>query len=362
MFASALLSFTLDNGSLRNISDNCKFDTRFIYIMAGQKPSYASYCNLLNKCVLKTSDEIFTKIVTTICKEMNINTCGEVFIDGTKLEANANKYKFVWKPTKKMDKLLNKTINLCSKIEITIENNSKKNKQYDYLKMMTTLLDLVKSKLISNGIDPSKIKGGKGHRISKIEKVYLKCFSGLKKMLEYNEQVKICGPNRNSYYKTDHDATAMCLKEDYYSGLGSNMHAGYDVQAAVSKGIVLSYYVSKDRADYKTLPPFLEKHKLLYKSYPSTVCADSGYGGIVNYSFLKKNNINNYVKTNTWEGEVSGKRPALYHIGDNGNIFCLNNKETIKIDPPRHPSYVGSEFYKIENCRACPYKNIARNH
>lgn len=360
MFATALLSFTLDDGSLRKISNSCKFDTRFIYIMADQKPSYASYCNLLNKCVLKNSDEIFTKIVSTICKEMNIDTCGEVFVDGTKLEANANKYKFVWKPTKKMDNLLNKAVKQCTEIGIEIENSTKKNKHYDYLKKMTTIVDLVKNKLISNGINPSEVKGGKGHRISKIEKVYLKCVLGLEKMLEYSEQVKICGPDRNSYYKTDHDATAMCLKEDYYSGLGSNMHAGYNIQAAVSKGIVLSYFVSQDRADYKTLPPFLEKHKLLYKYYPSTICADSGYGGIINYSFLKKNNIKNYVKTNTWEGEVSGKRPALYHIGDNGNIFCLNNKEAIKIDPPRHPTFAGSEFYMIENCRACQYKKYCK--
>ncbi len=228
MFATALLSFTYDIGSLRNISDNCKFDTRFIYIMAGQKPSYASYCNLLNKCVLKNSDEIFTKIVTNICKEMNIDTCGEVFIDGTKLEANANKYKFVWKPTKKMDKLLNKTIELCSEVGLVIESEKRK-KNYDYLKKMTQIFDLIKNKLVWDGINPSEIKSGKGHRISKIEKVYLKCVSGLEIMLEYNEQVEICGPNRNSYYKSDYDATAMRLKEDYYSGLGSNMHAGYNI-------------------------------------------------------------------------------------------------------------------------------------
>jgi len=54
--------------------------------------------------------------------------------------------------------------------------------------------------------------------------------SYLIKSLEYEEIERICGPNRNSYYKTDYDATAMCLKEDFYSGLGSNMHATYNRQ------------------------------------------------------------------------------------------------------------------------------------
>lgn len=360
MFASTLLSFTYDSGSLRNIADNCKFDIRFIYIMSGKKPSYATYCNLLNKCVLKNTDEIFTKINNIICKELNIDTCGEVFIDGTKLEANANKYKFVWKPTKKMDKLLNNIISFCSTAGLTFKIDNIKH--INHLEEMTLILNTVEENLRSKGINPADVKGGKGHRISILEKTYLKTLKGLEKMLEYNEQVKICGSSRNSYYKTDHDATAMCLKEDYYSGLGSNMHAGYNVQAAVSKGIVLSYYISQDRNDYKTLPPFLEKHKLMYKSYPSAVCADSGYGGSVNYSFLKTNNIKNYVKTNTWEGEISGKRPALYHIGDDGKIFCLNNKELVKTNISRHSKYSGSEFYEVKNCRSCLYKKYCKKN
>ena len=73
------------------------------------------------------------------------------------------------------------------------------------------------------------------------------------KSLEYEEKETICGENRNSYYKTDHDATAMCLKDDYYSGLGSNMHAAYNTQILVSNGFIVSYYVSQDRSDTRTL-------------------------------------------------------------------------------------------------------------
>ena len=59
----------------------------------------------------------------------------------------------------------------------------------------------------------------------------------LSKVLEYESKEEICGPNRNSYYKTDHDATAMCLKSDYYSGLGTNMHAAYNIQSLVIKDL-----------------------------------------------------------------------------------------------------------------------------
>lgn len=73
----------------------------------------------------------------------------------------------------------------------------------------------------------------------------------------------------------------MCMKDDYYSGLGSNMRAGYNVQIAVSKGIILDYYVSQDRSDAKTLIPFLEEFYKDYGQYPKNLCADAGYGSFL---------------------------------------------------------------------------------
>ena len=122
----------------------------------------------------------------------------------------------------------------------------------------------------------------------------------LTKVLDYEEKEKICGPNRKSYYKTDHDATAMCLKSDYYSGLGSNMHAAYNVQILVIKGITLAYYVSCSRADIDDFIPILESFKTIYSVFPKRVCADAGYGSLENYSYLKRNNIENYVKYFSW--------------------------------------------------------------
>lgn len=73
------------------------------------------------------------------------------------------------------------------------------------------------------------------------EKNYLCGFQYLTKLLEYEEKEKTCGKNRNSYFKTDKDATAMVLKEDYYSRLSHNFHAGYNVQVMVSSLLILMY-------------------------------------------------------------------------------------------------------------------------
>ena len=75
----------------------------------------------------------------------------------------------------------------------------------------------------------------------------------------------------HGYHKTDKDATAMCLKEDYYSGLGSNMHAGYNAQLIVSKGMILTYYVGQERNDLHEFIPTIEEFYKTFGKFPSNL-------------------------------------------------------------------------------------------
>lgn len=353
MMAAILLSFSIDGGRLRDIESRCRFDTRFIYFMAQETPSHSTFCKFLNQCVLPNRDGLFSKITSVICARMGIGTCAEAFVDGTKIEANANKYKFVWKPDRKMRRLLEKATDECMPFcSVTgLEGHGP-------VQTLSELAARLSEEMKKEGIDVHAAT--KGKEKPAIVVAYLDCVSYLERMSEYQEQCEICGKDRNSYYKTDHDATAMCLKEDYYSGLGSNMHAGYNIQAAVSKGIVLSYYVSQDRSDYKTLPILLERHRMMYGSYPSAICADAGYGGVANYGYLKEKGIENYVKTSAWEGEISGKRPALYRLDDNGEIFCLFGKKAVETQASGKPKAANAKFYTVRSCRNCIYKKYCK--
>ena len=73
------------------------------------------------------------------------------------------------------------------------------------------MLEMIKKQ----NIDIDTIKIGRGHRNPKIVSDYFLLSSYLIKLLDYEEKDEICGPNRNSYYKTDHDATAMCLNSSF---------------------------------------------------------------------------------------------------------------------------------------------------
>ena len=227
---------------------------------------------------------------------------------------------------------------------------------------MTELLiqKIVADKLIELNTIISKydlnIKENKHHKES-----YSLMYSYLEKSLEYEEKERICGPNRNSYFKTDKDATAMCLKEDYYSGLGSNMHAAYNVQLCVIYGVISSYIVTQSRNDMEDFIKIIEKHHEMHKSYPEAICADAGYGSLKNYSFLKEHNIKNYVKYVSWEGNVSGRRPSQYRINLDDTITCLNNNVGhIVLDIKTHPRRANSLFYKIEGCNTCDFKDYCK--
>ncbi|MBQ0036123.1 MAG: transposase, partial [Firmicutes bacterium] len=93
------------------------------------------------------------------------------------------------------------------------------------------------------------------------------------------------------------------------------------------------------------------------------VCADSGYGSYDNYEFLNQNNIENYVKYFTFDGNVSGRNPDSYYLEDDGSLKCLNGNVGNKIiETNRHPKTANSVFYKVEGCNTCPFKDYCKRY
>ena len=353
MFATILYSFAIDGGKLRELERSCKISLDYMYLMDGVTPTHVSFANFINDIISPNIMDIFKMINIAIIKKMDLDI-EDVFLDGSKFEANASKYKFVWKPTKHLENQQKKVISILSKYSIPVD--LKKVNSVTVAESITKVQNYAKS----NDEDLETFKVGRGHKLTQLQKDYRELQESLNKILKYEEQICICGKNRNSYYKTDHDATAMCLKEDYYSGLGSNMHAAYNAQLIVSKGLILGVNVNQNRNDYQSLIPCLDQYKEFYGHYPKNVCADAGYGSHSNYKFLEQNKIGNYVKYPSWEGERKGTNPQLFNIVD-GNVVCLNNKigEIVSI-PGRHPKNESAHFYKFTGCRRCEYKVLCK--
>ena len=91
----------MDEGSisLRKLEDNCRVNLRYQYLMDGEKPSYRSFGYFIEDLKVGIED-LFYGITKEITESEGVDL-KHLYIDGTKLEANANKYTFVWKKARK---------------------------------------------------------------------------------------------------------------------------------------------------------------------------------------------------------------------------------------------------------------------
>ena len=233
-----------------------------------------------------------------------------IFQDGTKVESVANKYTFVWRKaiTKNMikcfahlEKIHKEFISMypytaCP--EIITEDNA--------FEVMILIRRILRD--IFNGIDGAK--HGKGIRTTKEEKIFRKIELYLEKWINYIDSSDIFKEennptNRNSYSKTDRDATFMRVKEDHMRN--AQLKPAYNIQNLVDSNYIVSTYCSADRNDFHTCVPALEKLKknipLDYKNY----CADAGYDCKENYEYLENNDIEYFIKPARYEQDKKRK-------------------------------------------------------
>ena len=339
LFATVIYGFAFTRCTLRELADACKYDLRFISLMEQGRPAYTKFCDFINRVIVPNEGEIFSLVMTEIAKEMDIEM-DDAFVDGTKLEANANKYKFVWEPTKHHKRLTAKAGEIIKKYRLFDDYREE---------------EFIRSSTLANAITNLESKRDELGETTygNVEKALMGL---LEKTLEYEEKEEAIGPNRKSCYKTDKDATAMALKADYYSGLGSNMHAAYNVQILVIKGLVFSYHVSQSRADIDDFVDVIDAFAGFYGFWPKRICADAGYGSLDNYRYLERHGIENYVKHQSWEGNKSAGNPDCYHLNGDDTITCLNGciGHEAKL-PYRHPRKAEAVFYEVGGCNSCDW-------
>ena len=158
MVATIIYCFSEFKSSIREIEKLCIFDLRVMYIMEQEQPSDSAIKDCINKYILPYQYEIFSMITKTIIEEVNLNINNQ-YLDGTKIEANANKYKFVWKPItfhKRLDIKIKQLL-----LEMGFCNDNKELiKSYDFN-------ELIKQYILRENMDVDNIPTGKGKRLKK---------------------------------------------------------------------------------------------------------------------------------------------------------------------------------------------------
>ncbi len=251
--------------SLRELEDNCKVNIRFMYLMDHQTPSYRTFGYFINEILQDKIENILNDINHAIFNDEHVDL-QHLYIDGSKFEANANKYTWVWK--KATEKFRYK---LYEKITAEIEEINAEiawsgvqittNPEYvpDYLN------EIVEQLVLLWELDTSTFVYGSGKRKSKEQRHYEHLTTFCQKLQEYIQKIEICGPNRNSYSKTDNSATFMRIKTDYMGN--DQLLPAYNVQIGVADEYIAVVDVNHYRSDMDCFVPLMEHFKQTYGFY-----------------------------------------------------------------------------------------------
>ena len=357
-----LYSYMNGNYSSRSMELNCKRDINFMFLLEGAPaPDHATFARFRSIHFAPCAKRILAEMSNALFDLGEIS--GEtVFIDGTKIEAAANKYTFVWKKavTKNQTKLLIKLADFVAECEQLygfkmVSGDTIKMKHVKKLRKKLYALKESENVIFVHGI---------GKRKTPLQKSIETLEDYLSRLKKYNQQIHICG-GRNSYSKTDHDATFMRMKEDAMGN--GQLKPAYNLQHGVDSEYITWLTIGQQPTDTTTLIPFLKDAQEHLKFKYKNITTDAGYESEENYVFLEENGQLSYIKPANYE--ISKTRRYKNDIGKIENmeydaesdVYICRNAKRLMVDHVRHSKsktgYVSEKtIYKCEDCSGCPYK------
>ncbi len=357
-----LYSYMNGDYSSRSMELNCKRDINFMFLLEGAPvPDHATFARFRSIHFAPCAKRILAEMSNALFDLGEIS--GEtVFIDGTKIEAAANKYTFVWKKavTKNQTKLLIKLADFVAECEQLYDlkivyGDTVKMKHVKKLRKKLYALKQSENVVFVHGI---------GRRKTPLQKSMETLEDYLSQFKKYNHQIHICG-GRNSYSKTDHDATFMRLKEDAMGN--GQLKPAYNLQHGVDSEYITWLTIGPQPTDTTTLIPFLKDAEEHLEFKYKNITTDAGYESEENYAFLEENGQLSYIKPANYE--ISKTRRYKNDIGKIENmeydaksdVYICRNAKRLMTDHMRHSKsktgYVSEKtIYKCEDCSGCPYK------
>jgi len=347
--------------SSRKLEAQVQSNIHFMWLAGMQTPDHNTINRFRSERLKGVLKEVFGQVVGLMV-ESGLVSLKTVYIDGTKLEANANKYSFVWgKSVARHKENIKKQLReLWAYAEGVAAEEMKDNspttfEKIDAEKVAQTIEQIntaLKDKPISKKVK-QKLNYGKKNWPRNLEK--------------YDQQEKILA-GRNSYSKTDEDATFMRMKDDHMRN--GQLKPGYNLQISTFNQYILNYGIYSNPTDTLTLPPHLADFCRLHGAYPEVVVADSGYGSEENYEYLEQADIEAYVKYNYFhqEQKQKGKPSAKYPF--HPNTLHYDEKQDCYICPMGQPMYKthsakrkspsgfvqNYSVYEAPNCKGCPLR------
>jgi transposase len=349
--------------SSRKIEQATKQNIHFMWLSAMSYPDHNTINRFRSDRLNGVLKEIFSQVVLLLV-EQGIVTLKEAYLDGTKIQANANRYTFVWgRSISKSKERIKKQLDELWRYAESVAREELENNEPDSFEKIDqeSVLKTIES------IDKA-LKGKQADKKVKQKLNYARK-NWPENLKKYEQQEKILG-NRNSYSKTDPDATFMRMKEDHM--LNGQLKPGYNWQISTENQYILGYTIHQTTNDTTTLKAHMECLKESLGKMPDTLVADAGYGSEENYEYLENNDVEAFVKYQYFHKEQSKKwREDPYRtenlpydqksdsytcpMGQQMNFL----KEKIKITDNGFKQT--KRLYQAHDCGGCPRKECCHN-
>ena len=342
--------------SSRRIEELLKRDIYFMWLAGMKRPDFRTINYYRGKRLKEGFDTVFTQVVRLLHEEGFVSLKVQ-YIDGTKIESVANKYTFVWRGSvEKYDaRLKAKTEALLRQIE---QNHAIENQENPVPEELTAEEVTKRVERIKEKVDAETLSKEERKALKQIET------DSVPRMNRYRGQLETMGP-RNSYSKTDPDATFMRMKED--AMLNGQLKPGYNVQISTENQFITNFGIYQRPTDTLTMISYLESFKARYGMQSEEIVADSGYGSEENYEYMFSNGMTPYVKYNMFHVEQRrGYRNNPFRVS---NLF-YNPYDDFYVCPMgqklkfirQEKRYTASGYqqtvsvYRASRCEGCPLR------
>lgn len=345
--------------SCRKIAKALTENIHFMYISGNSAPDFRTINDFRGKILKGHIQELFAEVVRLLV-DLGYVSLDVQYIDGTKIEAKSNRYTFVWKGSveKHKERLEGKITSILSDIESSINaDNQEINKDELPKRINSEELRERLSQLNKRLKDPDRKQAKELARLQA---------EHLPKLEQYEQSLETLG-ERNSYSKTDPDATFMRMKDDHMGN--GQLKPAYNAQISTENQFITHVSLHQKPNDTTTLEPHLDGFEEAYQKQSKEVVADAGYGSEENYEMLENKGVAAYVKYNYFHKEQ--KRPTrnnpflvqnLFYNQEQDFYVCPMGQRMEKVGQGKRVSSNGHEsqvaYYQAKRCEGCPLRGL----
>ena len=343
--------------SSRRMEAALQENIHFMWLSGMQTPDHNTLNRFRSERLKEVMKKIFSQVVLMLA-ESGVVSLKEVYTDGTKLEANANRYTFVWGKAIATNKAKMET-QLRELWQYAEQVAAEELKDQTPTTFAVVSAEQMKQTIekIDAAISDKPIKKKVRQKLNYIKKNWTE------NLKRYEAQEKILG-TRNSYSKTDNDATFMRMKEDHMGN--GQLKPAYNLQISTHNQYILHYTIHQNPTDTRTLPSHLDEFEKQYQQLPHTLTADAGYGSEENYSLLEQKNITAYVKDPYFDREQHHPNKNIFHTENlfynpqQDAYYCpmgqRMNRTSDRITQSASGFTQTKARYRAQRCEGCPLR------